>query len=294
MAPALPRLCGSIRAERESRQQISRRRGARPPGQACGGLGLRAAPRCAVSFSDTASRRTAVGWAPRVRGEQFNAGQRAVVDTQAPERVERETQHVTGVHADHTAVGDDQHLVAVGMGRGNVVDRPDDARAHVRERLAAGRRTVERRFEPALVGVTIALTDLIDGAALPLAEAQLGQLGQHAQRHSPAARELRRLAGASERTDVRGDEPPPGEGATECFRLPPTQGGESHVGGTLEAPQRIPLRLPVPGQDELHASSRPFMPAPSPRPARRADGPASRRGRAAPPPGRSAATPPSP
>jgi hypothetical protein len=74
------------------------------------------------------------------------------------------------VHADHPAVRDDEDIVTVRVARADLADRLLHPAAHVRQRLAAGRRTVERRSHPRVIGITVTGADLVDRAALPLAE----------------------------------------------------------------------------------------------------------------------------
>src|SRR5437879_1994521 len=74
--------------------------------------------------------------------------QRAVVDAQAPERVERAAEDMAGVDADDAAVGDDEHVIAVRMGGADPVDGLEHPPAHVGQRLGSGRRAVERRSAP--------------------------------------------------------------------------------------------------------------------------------------------------
>src|SRR5712691_2812451 len=96
--------------------------------------------------------------------------QRAVVDAQPPERVERAPEDVAGVDGNDTAVRDDEDVVAVRMRGGDAVDRFQHARAHVGQRLGAGRRAVERRPHPGAVGIAGLLADVVDRAAFPRAE----------------------------------------------------------------------------------------------------------------------------
>src|SRR5437773_1956882 len=96
--------------------------------------------------------------------------QRAVVDAEPPERVERDAQQVAEVDADHAAVGDDQHVVAVPMAGADPLDGAPHPGRDLRERLAAGRRAIERRADPRVVRVPVEGADLVHRASLPLPE----------------------------------------------------------------------------------------------------------------------------
>src|SRR2546425_646273 len=96
--------------------------------------------------------------------------QRAVVDAEPPERVERDAQQMAEVDADHAAVGDDQHVVAVPMAGADPLDGAPHPGRDLRERFATGRRAIERRADPRVVRVPVEGADLVHRASLPLPE----------------------------------------------------------------------------------------------------------------------------
>src|SRR2546427_6458258 len=59
------------------------------------------------------------------------------------------------VDADHAAVGDDQHVVAVPMAGADPLDGAPHPGRDLRERFATGRRAIERRADPRVVRVPV-------------------------------------------------------------------------------------------------------------------------------------------
>src|SRR2546429_7619515 len=70
--------------------------------------------------------------------EAWGAGDRqgAIVDAHPPERVEGNAEQMAEIDADHAAVRDDEHVLAVPMVRGDPTDRLEHPGADVGERLA--------------------------------------------------------------------------------------------------------------------------------------------------------------
>jgi len=96
--------------------------------------------------------------------------ERAVVDPHPPERVERDAEQVAEVDADHAAMRDDEDVVAISMVRADPSDSPENPRADVRERLAPGRRAIQRRPDPREVRIALPRADFVDRAPFPFAE----------------------------------------------------------------------------------------------------------------------------
>ena len=172
-------------------------------------------------------------------------------------------EQVARVDADHAAVGDDQHVVAVGMGGGDAVHRGLHARVHVGQRLAVRRRAIVGRAQPRPVRVAVPGAHVVDRAALPLPERELAQLGQDDLRHARAAQgDLRRLHRPAVRAHVGrahadsraapGPAPRPGPGraadsamsvgpGSAARRSTPTRRG-GRAGASRGGPDRVPRR----------------------------------------------------
>src|SRR4029453_12676235 len=138
---------------------------------------------------------------------------------------------------------------------GDPRDRLQHARADLGQRLAAGRRASGRGADPGQIRIALARADLVDGAALPLAERQLTELVNRRDGNSgPSQRDVRGVPRPAHRADIRGR-----HAIAVTQRVPERRGlraaeiGEADVVGALKLSYLVPQRLAVTRQQEPHA-----------------------------------------
>src|SRR5262245_33062843 len=193
------------------------------------------------------------GVVDRYEPRRLDHGQGTVVDAQAPERVEGRAQQIAGVHADDTAVGDHENLVLAAVGRRAAVEGAPHPGRDAVERLPARRRVVVRGPEPREVGIALLAANLVDRPAFPSPERQLAQLVHRDHRNRGGAeRDGRRLPRALHRAHVHRGQAPRAERPAQRLGLGAPALGQADVAATLEAPRRIPVRLPVAREQERH------------------------------------------
>src|SRR5262245_26020813 len=182
----------------------------------------------------------------RENTRRSNAAQRAVAHGEAPDRAERHPETVREKGTDKAAVRDDQHVVTVGMRRGDRLDRAKGALLNGRERLSTWWKMLDRVSDPSGVGVTRPRADLVHRASFPLAERQLTKIVDDGERDADGGHDgTGRQAGAFHGARVNVRESSASEARAERGRLPVTELGERHVLAPLEAPAGVGDRLAV-------------------------------------------------